>query len=72
MSAARCGDPDTPGIWISECCRLVMETLPLLPRDDMRPEDVDTSANDHAADALRYLVNSPVRIVKSGRTTGDY
>lgn len=66
MSAAKSDDPDMPGIWISERCRLIMETLPLLPRDDVRPEDVDTSANDHAADALRYLVNSPAPFSTSG------
>lgn len=68
MSAARDGDPDTPGLWISERCRFALETLPLLPRDDVRLEDVDTSANDHFADALRYLVNSPLQIARFGRT----
>lgn len=68
MSAARDGDPDTPGLWISEHCRFALETLPLLPRDDVRLEDVDTSANDHFADALRYLVNSPLQIARFGRT----
>jgi len=68
MAAARDGDPDTPGLWISERCRFALETLPLLPRDDVRLEDVDTSANDHFADALRYLVNSPLQIARFGRT----
>jgi hypothetical protein len=68
MAAARDDDPDTPGLWISERCRFALETLPLLPRDDVRPEDVDTSANDHFADALRYLVNSPLQIARFGRT----
>lgn len=60
MAAARTNDPDTPALFISERCRLTLETLPLLPRDDLRMEDVDSAANDHAADALRYLVNSNV------------
>lgn len=57
MHGAMVDDGETPGIWISARCRLTCETVPLLPRDDVRMEDVDTSANDHAADALRYLVN---------------
>ena len=71
-AAARDGDPDTPGLWLSERCRFGLETLPLLPRDDVRMEDVDTTANDHFADAVRYLVNSDLRIVTYGRTFGHY
>lgn len=72
MAAARDGDPETPGLWLSERCKFGLETLPLLPRDDVRMEDVDTSANDHFADAVRYLVNSDPRIVTYGRTSGWY
>ncbi|QGY00187.1 terminase [Roseovarius faecimaris] len=46
---------DGPGLYITGRCGLLLETLPVLPRDPNRPEDVDTGANDHAADALRYL-----------------
>ncbi len=35
---------------------------PILPIDDKNPEDVDTNAEDHAYDALRYLVMSRPRI----------
>ncbi|MCC6920496.1 MAG: terminase [Alphaproteobacteria bacterium] len=58
MHGAMQDDGETPGVWISERCRLTCETVPLLPRDDVRIEDVDTTANDHAADALRYLINA--------------
>jgi len=34
----------------------LIRTLPALPRDKRRPEDVDTSAEDHMGDALRYLL----------------
>jgi len=72
MAAARDGAPDTPGLWLSERCRYALETLPLLPRDDVRLEDVDTTAADHAADAIRYLVNSPVMLATSGRITAGH
>jgi len=36
-------------------CPNLIRTLPSLPRDERRPEDVDTDAEDHAYDALRYL-----------------
>ena len=32
----------------------MVRTLPTLPYDELRPEDVDTDAEDHAYDALRY------------------
>ena len=36
-------------------CPNLIRTLPSLPRDERRPEDVNTDAEDHAADALRYM-----------------
>ena len=41
----------------SNCVNLI-RTLPLLPLDKNNPEDVDTTAEDHAYDALRYGVMS--------------
>jgi len=41
-------------------CTNLIRTLPALPLDDKRPEDVDTDAEDHAYDALRYgLMSRP-------------
>lgn len=34
-------------------CRHVIRTLPILPRDQKNPEDVDTNAEDHLYDAVR-------------------
>jgi phage terminase large subunit len=34
----------------------LMESMPSLPRSSRNPEDVDTFADDHLADALRYLL----------------
>lgn len=56
MAAASGDDPDQPGLFIAERCRYLLETLPTLPRNQLRPEDVDTNAADHGADALRYAV----------------
>ena len=43
-----------PGLRIFNNCRNLLKTLPLLPTDKNNPEDVDTHAEDHAYDALRY------------------
>ena len=34
----------------------LFRTIPALPRDDRKPEDVDTHAEDHVADEWRYLM----------------
>jgi hypothetical protein len=53
-------DPDTgqPKLKIFSNCTNVVRTLPMLPVDKNNPEDVDTHAEDHAYDALRYGVMS--------------
>lgn len=48
------GKPDVPGLYVSRRCKQWWETVPSLPRDPRRPEDVDTTAADHAADACSY------------------
>lgn len=42
-------------IKVCKCCRYTRTTLPALQHDKSRPEDVDTTGNDHAADVLRYI-----------------
>lgn len=43
-----------PGLLIFETCTNLIRTLPALPYDKRNVEDVDTNAEDHAYDALRY------------------
>ncbi|MNW69005.1 hypothetical protein D3C74_479180 [compost metagenome] len=39
---------------VYDTCRDTIRTLPALPRDKRNPEDVDTHAEDHLADGIRY------------------
>jgi hypothetical protein len=48
------GDGERPQLLIFSTCTHLIRTLPALPHDKHRPEDVDTEAEDHAPDALRY------------------
>lgn len=51
-----------PGLIIFNNCVNLIRTLPILPLDKNKTEDVDTDSEDHAYDALRYGVNSrPMR-----------
>jgi hypothetical protein len=53
---ANAGKVDTPALYVSRACQYWWETIPVLPRDPRRPEDLDSRAPDHAADATRYGV----------------
>lgn len=50
------GQPDQAGLYISRKCEYFWGTVPSLPRDPKRIEDVDSTGPDHGADACRYGV----------------
>lgn len=52
----RIRDDGLPRLLIHSSCVNLIRTLPALPRDKKNPDDVDTTAEDHAPDALRYLL----------------
>jgi hypothetical protein len=39
-----------PGLYAFDTCRQFIRTVPILPRDENKPDDVDTEAEDHVAD----------------------
>jgi hypothetical protein len=39
-------------------CNNLIRTLPALPYDKVKQEDIDTDAEDHVYDALRYALTS--------------
>lgn len=53
---ADAGKVDVPGLYVSRLCEYWWQTVPILPRDPKKPDDVDTRAADHAADACRYAL----------------
>lgn len=51
----RAGEPrEQPGLFIARRCVQFQETLPVLPRSQRNPDDIDTEAEDHIADEVRY------------------
>ena len=52
------GDGERPALFIFSTCTDLIRTLPALQHDPDRPEDVDTDAEDHAPDELRYACMS--------------
>ena len=49
-------DDGLPALIIFRTCKNLIRTLPALPYSSQHPEDVDTDAEDHGYDALRYLL----------------
>ena len=47
-----------PGMYVFEGCAAFLRTVPLLRFSAVRPEDVDTEQEDHAADEWRYACMS--------------
>ena len=45
-----------PGLYVMRRCQATIATMPILPRDSKKLDDVDTSAEDHAYDTVRYRV----------------
>src|SRR5205814_5235928 len=43
-----------PGLKVFRTCSNLVRTLPALPHSRTNPDDIDTDAEDHLADALRY------------------
>ena len=49
------GDGTAPMVYMFSTCEDLIRTLPAIQHDPTKPEDVDTEAEDHAPDALRYM-----------------
>lgn len=47
-----------PMMYVFNNCRAFIRTLPLLQYDKNKPEDIDTSQEDHIADETRYMCMS--------------
>lgn len=52
------GHDGVPMLYVFNHCRDFIRTVPALPHDADRPEDIDTSAEDHVADEARYACMS--------------
>lgn len=65
---------DPPLLYFHESCEQTIETLPNLQHDEKNPEDLDTDAEDHAADETRYAVMSrpSIRDVKKPNNPLDF
>lgn len=54
MAEASKDRPEKPALYVMDHCVQAIAHWPVLPRDKDNPDDVDTEAEDHDYDALRY------------------
>lgn len=64
LTEAKKGIPEAPALFIMDHCRQAISHWPVLPRDPRNTDDVDTTAEDHDYDALRYRVLKASRRMK--------
>jgi hypothetical protein len=57
------GVRETPGLFVCRRCEQFIRTIPVLPRDNRDLDDVDTDAEDHVADEVRYRLREKVHLV---------
>lgn len=60
LKAAKESRPEEPGLWVFDTCvDGFIRTVPVLPRDARKRDDVDTASEDHTGDETRYKVLAP-------------
>ena len=59
LRAAKRNPLEEPGLYVFSDCVHFIRTVPMLPRDEKKPDDIDTNAEDHIADEARYRILAP-------------
>ena len=71
MRARIAGVDGSPMLFVFDSCRDFIRTVPVLQHDPQRLEDLDTAAEDHAADEARYACLSRPLIARPPRPAAD-
>jgi len=61
---------EEPGLFVFNTCRQFIRTVPALPRDTRKIEDVDTASEDHIGDETRYALTYARREVQMLKLMG--
>jgi len=70
LMASLADNVEDPGIYFFDTCVHCFSLLPILPRDDKNPDDVDTNAEDHVYDDVRYRVLAKKRVKTTKKRLG--
>lgn len=58
------GPREEPGMFFFRVCKDAIELIPSMPRSDKDLDDIDTDAEDHIADELRYRARNRIRAAR--------
>jgi sulfite reductase beta subunit-like hemoprotein len=58
---------ESVGMFVFDTCRDFIRTVPVLPRDERDPDDIDDESEDHMADETRYRAMHRRASIKVGR-----
>jgi hypothetical protein len=61
------GFREIPGLFITTECVNWLRCVPVLPRDELKIDDVDDESEDHNGDETRYMLRFEARTMSSGR-----
>jgi hypothetical protein len=64
LKAAAAATPEEPGLWVFSTCTQFIRCVPVLPRDEKQPDDINTKAEDHIGDETRYRVLALSRVAR--------
>lgn len=64
------GVREHPGFFVFDTCKDCIDLLPVLPRDELNTDDVDTEAEDHIGDEVRYRILNAGVGATGGTTKG--
>lgn len=56
LEAVKSFPMEGPGLYVFDCCTQTIRTIPELPTSTTNPDDVDTDAEDHCWDMMRYRI----------------
>lgn len=70
LTNARAGEG--PGLFFMDHCRHSLRLLPTMPRDPKKPDDVDSDAEDHIYDELRYRILNEKQTLSTGFKVTTY
>jgi hypothetical protein len=61
---------EKPGMFVFNTCTMFIDLVPILPRDEVDKDDVDTESEDHMGDEVRYRVLATGMGARVGKTKG--
>lgn len=64
LGAAKRQDLESPHLYFFDKAVHHIRTLPVMQRDKLKPEDIDTTMEDHAMDSLRYHLTRKLMSMK--------